>query len=196
MKLLGISGSPSKESKTSIAVTTAVEHATSMYPDLTGEVVRLRDYEMQFCDGREPDLYVGDTQLVIQKVLSADHLIFGTPVYRGSYTGILKNLFDVLPNDALEGKVVGIVATGGTDHHFLAIEQELKPVLGFFYAHIVPGCVYANNSHFGPSGIMDSGIVERLQELSTAVVECGARLPRDVLGATRPSIPRKSLEES
>ena len=132
MKLLGVSGSPSVASKTLTAVALAVEHARASYPDVSAEVLNLRDHDVQFSDGRDPATYEGDTRTVIDTVLAADALVVGTPMYRGGYTGRLKNLFDVLPNDALEGKPVGLVATGGTDHHFLAIEHELKPVVGFF----------------------------------------------------------------
>lgn len=195
MKLLGISGSPSAASKTLMAVEIAVEHARS-YPDCTAEVLNLRDHDVQFSDGRDPATYEGDTRTVIDRVLAADALIVGTPMYRGGYTGRLKNLFDVLPNDALEGKPVGLVATGGTDHHFLAIEHELKPLIGFFRAYAVPGGVYANNGHFAGGELVDPGVRSRLHQLSETVVEFARRMPTHLFGADGPEIPRRSLTET
>lgn len=194
MLVLGISGSPSVASKTLIAVRTAVEQAGA-YPDVTAEVLNLRDHDVQFSDGRDPATYEGDTRAVIDRVVAADALIVGTPMYRGGYTGRLKNLFDVLPNDALEGKPVGLVATGGTDHHYLAIEHELKPLVGFFRAYAVPGAVYANNGHFSAGDLVDDGIRDQLRRLSATVVEFARRMPRDLVGADGPQIPRKSLHE-
>ncbi|MBW0101833.1 NADPH-dependent FMN reductase [Pseudonocardia sp. KRD291] len=195
MKVLGISGSPSVASKTLMAVQIAVEHAGS-YPDVSAEVLNLRDHDVVFSDGRDPAAYEGDTRAVIDRVVAADALIVGTPMYRGGYTGRLKNLFDVLPNDALEGKPVGLVATGGTDHHFLAIEHELKPLVGFFRAYAVPGAVYANNGHFAGGELVDDGIREQLRRLSATVVEFAARMPRELVGTDYPKIPRKSLNDA
>lgn len=196
MNLLGVSGSPSSASKTLMAVDIAVAHARSGHPELSAEVLNLRDYDVQFSDGRDPATYGGDTRTVIDKVVEADGLIVGTPMYRGAYTGRLKNLFDVLPNDALEGKPVGLIATGGTDHHFLAVEHELKPLIGFFHAYAIPGAVYANNGHYAAGDLVDDGVRRRLHQLADAVVEFARRMPRSLVGADRPEIPRKSLNDA
>jgi FMN reductase len=196
VQLLGISGSPTAQSKTLIAVTKAIEYAQAAYPDISADVLNPRDHDVQFCDGRDPADYEGDARMIIDRVVAADALIIGTPMYRGSYTGVLKNVFDLLPNDAMEGKPVGLIATGGTDHHFLAIEHELKPVIGFFYAHAIPGGVYVNNEHYSGGDLVDEGILERLRDLAVAVVEFATRLPgRNLTGPAKPSIPRRSLAQ-
>ncbi len=201
-ELLGLSGSPTvgsgtPKSKTLIAVTRAVEYARSAHPEISAEVLNVRDHDVQFCDGRDPADYEGDTKMIIDRVVAADALIIGTPMYRGSYTGVLKNVFDVLPNDAMEGKPVGLIATGGTDHHFLAVEHELKPIIGFFLAHVIPGAVYANNEHFSEADLVDDGILERLRDLALAVVGFANHVPgRDLVGAEKPSIPRRSLGQT
>lgn len=196
MKLLGVSGSPSSPSKTVTALDVALDHARTVRPDLDVALLNLRDLRMEFSDGRDPAAYEGDTRRAIDEVVGADALIVGTPMYRGSYTGRLKNLFDVLPNDALVGTPVGLVATGGTDHHFLAIEHQLKPLLGFFQAHALPGAVYANNDHFGDGGLVDGEVRRRLEQLAEAVVTFAERLPAGLVGAAGPEIPRRSLAES
>jgi MsuE subfamily FMN reductase len=193
MKLLGLSGSPTVKSKTLIAVERAVRFAREAYPDIDADVINIRDLDVQFCDGRDPSLYEGDTRMIIDEVVEADALIVGTPMYRASYTGILKNVFDVIPNDALQGKAVGIIATGGTAHHFLAIEHELKPVIGFFYGHPLPGAVYASNEHYSEEDLVDGAILDNLRQLAHDVVEFANRIPRGLVGAGRPSIPRRAL---
>jgi FMN reductase len=193
MMLVGLSGSPTPRSKTLIAVERAIEAARDEYPDLDTEVLNIRDYDVQFCDGRDPSLYVGDTRKIIDTVVAADALIVGTPMYRGSYTGVLKNVFDVLPNDAMRGKAVGLIATGGSDHHFLAIEHELRPVMGFFLAHTVPGSVYAKNEDYSDTDLVSEAIVERLRDLAVAVVALAQALPRDLIGAAPPGIERRFL---
>jgi MsuE subfamily FMN reductase len=195
MKLLGLCGSPKVKSKTLIAVEKAVGFAKLAHPELDTQVINIRDFDVQFCDGRDPSRYEGDTREIIEAVIAADALIVGTPMYRGSYTGILKNIFDVLPNDALQGKAVGIIATGGTTHHFLAIEHEIKPIIGFFYGHPLPGAVYATNDDYSDEDLVDGAVLDNLRELADDVIEFGTQIPRGVVGAARPSIPRRALAE-
>ncbi|WP_273844095.1 NADPH-dependent FMN reductase [Rubrobacter calidifluminis] len=195
VRLVGLSGSPTARSKTLIAVETAIEHASREHPAVEAEVINVRDHDIRFCDGRDPSLYEGDTRWLIDRMIEADALIVGTPIYRASYTGILKNVFDLIPNDALYGKPVGLVATAGSDHHFLAIEHELKPLLGFFQAHVVPGAVYARNEHFSEGRLVDEGIIESLKRLADAVVDFCER-GRVGVGAPVPRIERQSLEDT
>lgn len=196
IRLLGVSGSPRSRSKTLLAVQTAVEHARTARPAVSAQALALADHDVQMCDGREPSLYAGDTRWVIDEVVGADALVVGAPMYRGTYTGLLKNLFDVLPNDALRGKPVGLVATGGTDHHYLAIEHGLKPVVGFFGGYVVPGSVYANNEHYAGETLAADDVREGLCGLAVRVVEFAQRVPRDLADAAPLPIPRRSLSES
>jgi len=106
---------------------------------------------------------------------------------------MLKNVFDLIPNDALQGKPVGLIATGGSDHHFLAIEHELKPVIGFFQGVALPGAVYAKDEHYSDGSLVDEGVLDGLQWLAIAVVEFSNRMPLHLRDASGPAIPRKSL---
>lgn len=64
-----------------------------------------------------------------EQLQDADGLIVATPVYKAAYSGALKTLLDLLPERALEGKVVLPLATGGSVAHLLAVDYALKPVL-------------------------------------------------------------------
>jgi len=81
----------------------------------------------------------------------ADGVIIATPIYKASYTGILKSMLDLLPQDGLAGKVVLPIATGGTIAHLLAIDYALKPVLSALGARNVVGGVYIVDSQFQKS---------------------------------------------
>ena len=198
MKLLGVSGGPTQSSKTLLAVKTALEYAKAYDNNVQTETLNISDYNVQFCDARDPAKYENDARLVIDKVVDADALIFGTPMYRGTYTGILKNLFDLIPNDAILGKPVGLIATGGSDHHYLALEHELKPILGFFLAFVLPGTVYANNEHYSNGNLSSEDIQEKLKQLGTSIINFHKLLPDDrcsIIGAMGPTIKRKSLSK-
>ena len=196
MKLLGISGGVSQ--KTLVAIEKTLGYAKRYDDSVDVEAMSISAYDTQFCDARDPAKYEGDSRIIIDKVVEADALVIGTPMYRGTYTGLLKNMFDLIPNDALVGKPVGMIATGGSDHHFLALEHEVKPLLGFFYAHVIPGYVYANNSHYSGKELVDEGILDQLDQLGRAIVNFARIIPSDkmsIVGPVGPSIQVKSSKK-
>ncbi len=69
-----------------------------------------------------------------------------TPVYKASFAGALKTLLDLLPERALEKKVVLPLATGGSVAHLLAVDYALKPVLNALKAQEILHGVYADDS--------------------------------------------------
>lgn len=68
-------------------------------------------------------------QAVNQQVLNSDGVLIFTPIFQGSYSGILKAYLDVLPKKALQDKVVYALGLGGSKHHLLALQYALEPVL-------------------------------------------------------------------
>ena len=74
-----------------------------------------------------------------------------TPVYRGSLTGVLKNLIDHLPVEALRDTPVGIAAMGASDHHYLGVERHLRDILAFFGAIVAPTAAYLTSADFTDS---------------------------------------------
>ena len=66
---------------------------------------------------------------IADQLQAAKGVIVGTPVYKASYSGVLKALFDLLPQDILQDTPVLPVMTGGSSSHLLAIEYALKPLL-------------------------------------------------------------------
>lgn len=84
----------------------------------------------------------------LRAVADADVLVVGTPVYRGSYTGVFKLFFDLVPQDALAGTPVLLTAGGGDDQHSLAIDHQLRPLFAFFRAAVLPVGVYARAADY------------------------------------------------
>ncbi|MDL5351627.1 NAD(P)H-dependent oxidoreductase [Microbacterium sp. zg-YB36] len=70
-----------------------------------------------------------------------------TTVYRASFTGLFKHLFDFVEQYALVGTPVLVAATGG-DRHALMLEHQLRPLFGFFQALTLPVGVYASAADF------------------------------------------------
>lgn len=196
MTILGISGSLSRQSKTELVIQKALEFASGRDKSVHTDLISLSNSNLVFCDGRNPDEYTGDTRTVLDKIADADAFITGSPIYRGTYSGAFKNLFDLIPNDALKGKVVGIIATGGSDHHYLSIEHQFKPLFGYFNAYTIPGGVYANNTHFSNGELVDENILNRLKKLSKETVRLSSLLNQNYKGPDQPLIKRESLQLS
>jgi FMN reductase len=73
---------------------------------------------------------------------SASVLVLATPVYKGSYTGLLKSFLDVLPPQALAGSVVVPVTVSAAPSHKLLADLHLRPVLAELGASVpTPGVV-------------------------------------------------------
>ncbi|KAA8735573.1 FMN reductase [Acinetobacter qingfengensis] len=98
---------------------------------------------------------------------SADALIVGTPVYRASFTGLFKHLFDFVEQTALVDVPVLLAASGGSDRHALVLEHQLRPLFSFFQAQTLPIGVYATDKDFTPEYTVKS---EELKQRITLAV--------------------------
>jgi FMN reductase len=146
LRLLAVVGSVTPPGRLHGALEEAIERARPLVAD--AELIDLAARRISFADGREPDGFGDDTGAVVEAVERADVVVFATPTYRGSMTGSLKNVFDLLPVPALQGKVVALVAMGGSDHHFLGADRHLRDVLTFFGALATPVSVYLTGADF------------------------------------------------
>ena len=124
-RILVLTGSPSQRSRTSaLAVHVADELAHDGHEV---HVVHLRGLPAQAllsADTANPAI-----ASAVRAVIAADAVVVATPIYKASYSGLLKVFLDLLPQAALHGKVVLPLATGGTVAHLLAIDYGLRPVL-------------------------------------------------------------------
>ncbi|MEB5835225.1 NADPH-dependent FMN reductase [Pantoea dispersa] len=97
----------------------------------------------------------------------AEGLIVATPIYKASFSGALKTLLDLLPERALEHKVVLPLASGGSVAHMLAVDYALKPVLNALKAQEVLHGVFANDTqitHYDRQPELDALLSERIDE--------------------------------
>jgi FMN reductase len=165
-----ILGSTTPPGRLHRAVEGAIERA-----DFSADLLDLGTLKLGFANGTPPEDLDDDTAATIAAIENAKAVIFATPIYRGSLSGSLKNLIDLTPVPALQGKVVGIVAMGASDHHFLGAERHLRDVLAFFGAVVMPVAVYLNNGDF-EDGQPGERAETALDDLFAATVEAAAAL--------------------
>ncbi|MCQ6267692.1 NADPH-dependent FMN reductase [Fictibacillus sp. WQ 8-8] len=123
--IVTISGSPSVTSRTGIVL---------RYLSELSQKGGLETESFSVLDVPPEDLFLGHFQsphlkAIEKSIKQAKAVIIGTPVYKAAYSGVLKSLLDLLPQDILSGKSVLPIATGGTIAHLLSIDYALKPVL-------------------------------------------------------------------
>lgn len=170
MKIVGISGAVIG-SKTKIAVNYILDKIKENNPDIEVELIDLSEKNIQFADGRDyRDYTSGDTSAVAKSIMAADGLIIGTPTYQGSISGALKNILDLMPESAFLDKAVGVIATAGSAKHYLVVEQQLKPVLSYMKARIVPKYVFIEEQQYDHQQIVDDDVLFRLKRLSDDLI--------------------------
>jgi FMN reductase len=162
----------------------AVEGAIERVP-FAADLLDLGTLSLGFANGT-PAAAGSDEEAAIAAIGSAPALVLATPVYRGSLTGALKNLIDLTPVPALQGKVVGLVAMGASDHHHLGAERHLRDVLAFFGAVTMPVAVYLTSADF-VDGVAGERAASALDQLFAGTVAAAAALDRvSALGVPAP----------
>lgn len=142
MQVLSLAGSPSLNSRSAALL----GYASRWLEAREIEVIRwqVRDFPAEA-------LLYGEfgspaVQRLVEQLAESDGLLVATPIYKASFAGVLKTLLDLLPERALDGKVVLPLATGGSLAHLLALDYALKPVLGALKAQELLQGVYAEDS--------------------------------------------------
>jgi MsuE subfamily FMN reductase len=190
-KVLGINGSLTPPpSRSRVILDVALAGGRSYDASVETEVLELRDFDLEFCDGRAPEQYNSDTRRALALLEEADAYLVATPIYRASYTGALKNLIDLVPNDPggsdpLRGKVIGLLASGGSDQHYLVLEHQLRPLFAFFGAYTPARTIYAAPRDFDAQKQVQGRLVEELTRLGQEVV-IQARFLAETPGLSRP----------
>ena len=112
----------------------------------------------------------------VDKLGAADGVIVGTPVYKASYSGLLKAFLDVLDDDILLGMPTMLAATGGSPRHGLVPDDQMRPLFAYFRAFVTPTSVYAATEDWADPKMLS-------ERVSRAGEELAAQMALDVRGA-------------
>jgi FMN reductase len=173
LKILGISGNvrtPSRTASLVDAILLAIENRFG----IETRKIDLIDAAPVLFKALRSDQLDNDGKEIVAAVESADILVVGSSVYRASYSGALKHLFDLVHFESLIGKPVILAATGGSPLHGLVTEHQLRPLFGFFKALTLPTAVYALESDFDAYAVKNPEITKRIE---AAVRELDAIVP-------------------
>ena len=141
-------GAATPPGRLAAAIDHAAEAARTANAGIAIDILNLADAAIDICDGRALEAYGETTRRAVARISGAGAVLIAAPVYRASYPGVLKNLLDIAPVEALQNKPVGILAMGGSPHHYLAVDTQLRVVLGWFGALVAPTSVYITGGDF------------------------------------------------
>jgi FMN reductase len=188
LSIIGISGSVTRPSRTTALVQAALERIEARSGAAT-RLVELVDSAPALFAALTRDKLTGEAKALVQAVEQADLLVIGTPVYRASYTGALKHLFDLVHHAGFVGKPVLLTATGGSHLHGLVTEHQLRPLFGFLNALTLPTTIYAVETDFLDYRVASAKILDRLDR---AIDEALRQLDRRG-GDGEAAAPRRAL---
>jgi FMN reductase len=175
-KLVGVCGNVHRPSRTRTLVEAVAGKAASRY-GVEVQVVDLLDAMPELGAALMRRDAAGKAAAVLEAIEGADVLVVGSPIYKASYTGLFKHLFDLVTPETLAGKPVVLTATGGSDHHALVIEHQLRPLFGFFTAQSIGTGIYGSDRDFTEGKPASEAILKRID---AAVAELAPWLGRHV----------------
>jgi FMN reductase len=121
IKTAVVCGNPKPKSRTLEAALFVAEKLTGHAPDLVFDLVDLGPHLLSWGDAA--------AATAVESVRASDVVVFASPTYKGSYTGLLKLFLDQIPTDGLAGVIAFPVMLGAGMGHAMAPDVFLKPVL-------------------------------------------------------------------
>jgi len=174
LHIAALSGSPSARSRSTALLQLALMSLESEAASQHLIAVReLPAVALVSADVQEPEI-----RAAADAIARADLVIVATPIYKAAYSGLLKTFLDLLPQDALRGKTVLPLATGGSAAHLLALDYTLKPVLAALGARHVLDGVFATDAQLQAHEtgyVPDPALLERLDRALQGLAEDAPR---------------------
>ncbi|WP_336339197.1 NADPH-dependent FMN reductase [Haloarcula brevis] len=167
-RVVGVAGSLRDQSYTRIGIERALAAAGRM--GATTDLLDLREFDLPVFDADRRE--AGDAVAFADEIHAADSILLGTPVYHGSYSGVLKNALDYCGFDEFEHKTVGLLAVAGGSFPITALEH-LRSVCRALNCWVIPHQAAIPNArnHIADGRIVDAGIDERVATLGEEAVQ-------------------------
>ena len=178
-RIVALSGSLSRPSRTRALVTAIAERIADGRPagtDVRVDVVDIAELASALAGVTSFERLPAPVAAAQDLLTQADVVVLGSPVYKGSYSGLFKHFIDLLDPTRLRGKVAVLAATGGSDRHALVLEHQWRPLASFLELHTVPAGVYVRDSEFEQYQLAADRVA------SQARIELAAAQARALLG--------------
>ena len=168
LKIVGFAGSSSRPSRTRYLVE-AIAQAAAGRTAASVSIYDLTEIHPSLGSTLDPRTAPPDLEQLIAEITAADVLVVGSPVYKGTYTGLFKHLFDLIEPKALKDKPVVLSATGGSERHALVIDHGLRPLFAFFSSDILATGIYATEPDFADYQPASPNSISRINRVADEV---------------------------
>jgi FMN reductase len=166
LRIVGVSGSLREPSKTTALVRELIDEVAAREPAET-RLIEVATLGPLFAGALRREDLQPEVEDALRAIETADLLIVASPVYRASFTGLFKHLFDFVGQYALVGTPVLLAATGGGERHALILEHQMRPLFGFFQALTLPVGVYASDTDFDGYELTSEAVKRRIDRAVT-----------------------------
>lgn len=166
LRIVGVSGSLREPSKTTALVRELIDGVAARQ-EVQTRLIEVATLGPLFAGALRREDLQPEVEDALRAIETADLLIVASPVYRASFTGLFKHLFDFVGQYALIGTPVLLAATGGGERHALILEHQLRPLFGFFQALTLPVGVYASDSDFDGYVLTSEAVKGRIDQAVT-----------------------------
>lgn len=164
MKVLMISGTYNANSKTHTVLREA--QSVCVTYGIAYEIAELCDYAITASQKDTKH----DLDALIAKIEAADAIIFATPNYQGSMSGLLKVAIDHIPEHGLKDKAVGLIAVSGGMGRMSQPISHLRDVVATLEGLAVSTAIACYGDDFerdasGASKLTTPKLLERVKQL-------------------------------
>lgn len=137
VRVLAICGSLNPDSRTKRALLVAANAARGA--GATVDLVDLRDYRLPILHSPDPpEGAPAEVERLKAQFRAADALLIASPEYHGSYSGALKNAFDLLGFDEFQGKMAALIGVAGGGMGATNALNHLRTVCRQLHAWVLP----------------------------------------------------------
>ncbi len=163
LRVVLLNGSPSLEKSKTVALGQLVVDELARRIPIESSQVDVYHLGTGFTSAIQREDVDKAAEAALDSVETADVVVVASPVYRGSYPGMLKHFIDLIDQYALAGTPVVLTASGGSDRHALMIDHELRPLFAFLQAFVAPAAIFASSQQFAGTALLDPRIFSRIE---------------------------------
>ncbi|MEM1354690.1 MAG: NAD(P)H-dependent oxidoreductase [Planctomycetota bacterium] len=168
MRILLLSCSLNPESRSARLLKLAQSAITEADPTAKIDGIDLRDLDLPLCDAG-PAYRHPAVKALSNKILQADAVILGLPIYNYDVNAAAKNAIE-LTGRAWTDKVVGFVCSAGGQGSYMSVMALANSLMLDFRCLVVPRFVYATEDAVRDDGKVQQVVYDRINTLGAEVV--------------------------
>ena len=188
--VIGVAGNLSRPSKTRALVELLVDRIAAAH-GRTGRVFDPIDFGPSLGAASRATELPDAGRGLLEAIIAADVLVVASPVYKGSYTGLFKHLFDLIDADALDRQAGAARRYRRRGPPRSGDRASAPAALRLLPGGVLPSAVYATERDFA-DGL--PRFADALERLDRAVAQFASLLRGRRSGSPLASFPRHSAD--